>query len=144
ALQQRLGAPVQFLSSHNPKAPVVDLEALDLEPRKLLVELGKRLVRVARAAYEWEPGDKAVQANLDKLAATVAQEQLEVRHRRRLVKLGVRPLDQLRLGSERVLDDDEIRALVRDEQALLLVEEPEEQPRTWLGMPLDKPKKKKT
>jgi hypothetical protein len=144
ALQQRLGAPVQFLSAHNPKAPVVDLEALDLEPRKLLVEVGKRLVRVARAAYEWEPGEQTVQANLDKLAATVAEEQLEVSHRRLFVKLWVRLLDQLRLGAERVLDDDEVRALVRDEQALLLVEEPEEQPRTWLGMPLDKPKKKKS
>jgi hypothetical protein len=50
ALQQRLGAPIQFLGPHNPKAPVIDLEALDLEPRKLLLEVGKRLAGVARLA----------------------------------------------------------------------------------------------
>ena len=57
ALQQRLGQPIQFLSPHNPKAPVIDLEVLDLEPRRLLVEVGRRLLRVARRAYDWSPDE---------------------------------------------------------------------------------------
>jgi len=144
ALQQRLGAPVQFLSAHNPKAPVVDLEALDLEPRKLLVEVGKRLVRVARAAYEWEPSDKTMLANLDKLAATVAEEQLEVSHRRLFVKLWIRLLDQLRLGKSKILTEDEMRTLVRDEQAIQIEEFDDKQYDTFFGMPYKKnpPKKK--
>jgi len=152
ALQQRLGAPVQFLSSHNPKAPVIDLEALDLEPRKLLVEVGKRLSRVAKKAYDWKPDETMLLANLEQLAATVTEEQLEVGHRRFFVKLWVRLLDQLRLGTPRMLSADEVRALVRDEQALLL-EEPEpdegesETQALWLGIPIKreksaKPKKK--
>jgi hypothetical protein len=127
ALQQRLGQPVQFLSPHNPKAPVIDLEALDLEPRQLLVEVGKRLERVARRAYDWAPDAAIVQANLSRLAAAIAEEQLEVGHRRFFVKLWIRLLDQLRLGEERELSDDEIEALVRGEEALI-IEELEEQP----------------
>ena len=57
ALQQRLGQPIQFLSAHNPKAPVIDLEVLDLQPLKLLVEVGRRLLRVARRAYDWAPDE---------------------------------------------------------------------------------------
>ena len=146
ALQQRLGAPVQFMSTSNPKAPVIDLEALDLEPRKLLVELGKRLLRVARRAYDWSPDDKIVQGNLERLAATVTEEQLEVGHRRQFVKLSIRLLDQLRLSTVRALDDDEIHALVRDEQALLLeqVDEEDDGPvETFLGLPIPKKKKPK-
>jgi hypothetical protein len=151
ALQQRLGAPVQFLSANNPKAPVIDLEALDLEPRKLLVEVGKRLVRLAKKAYDWKCDDKLAQVNLERLAAMVTEEQLEVGHRRFFVKLWVRLLDQLRLGGERPISDDELRALVRDEQALLLEEEhdgeaggaPEETQALWLGIPIKRPKSSK-
>lgn len=136
ALQQRLGAPIQFLSATNPKAPVIDLEALDLEPRKLLVELGKRLLRVAKRAYEWSPDDKIVQRNLDRLAATVAEEQLEVGHRRFFVKLYIRLLDQQRLGGEKALDDDDIHALVNDEQALQVEEAAPDEYGEFLGIPL--------
>jgi hypothetical protein len=143
ALQQRLGSPIQFLAPQNPKAPVVDLEALDLEPRRLLVELGKRLVRVARHAYEWSPDDKVVQGNLERLAATVAEEQLEVGHRRFFVKLWIRLLDKQRLGKERELTELEIRALVRDEQVATTHDEDDDGPvETFLGLPI--PKKKKT
>jgi hypothetical protein len=155
ALQQRLGAPIQYLSAHNPKAPVIDLEALDLEPRKLLVEVGKRLVRLAKMAYDWKCDEKLALANLDRLAATVTEEQLEVGHRRFFVKLWVRLLDQLRLGGERAISDDEIRALVQDEQALLLDEDDEVEPggpapapaeesqALWLGIPIKRPKSSK-
>jgi hypothetical protein len=144
ALQQRLGEPIQFLSAHNPKAPVIDLEALDLEPRKLLVEVGKRLVRVARRAYEWTPDDKVVDKNLDKLATTVAEEQLEVGHRRCFVKLWIRHLDQLRLGKQLLLTSDAVQALVRDEQALNMEEVDADQIDTFFGMPyLKKPPTKK-
>lgn len=136
ALQQRLGAPIQFLSATNPKAPVIDLEALDLEPRKLLVELGKRLLRVAKRAYEWSPDDKLVQRNLERLAATVAEEQLEVGHRRFFVKLYIRLLDQQRLGGEKALDDDDIHALVNDEQALQVEEAAPDEYGEFLGIPL--------
>jgi hypothetical protein len=135
ALQQRLGAPIQFLSATNPKAPVIDLEALDLEPRKLLVELGKRLLRVAKRAYEWSPDDKLALKNLESLAATVAREQLEVGHRRFFVKTWIRVLDQQRLGGEKALDDDDLAALVRDEQALLVEEADSDEYDTFLGIP---------
>ncbi|MDB4956334.1 MAG: hypothetical protein JWO36_3903 [Myxococcales bacterium] len=142
ALQQRLGAPVQFLSASNPKAPVIDLEALDLEPRKLLVEVGKRLLRVSKRAYDWTPDDKIVQSNLEQLAATVTEEQLEVGHRRQFVKLSIRMLDQLRLGTVRSLTDEDIQELVHDEQALLLEHVEDDEPvETFLGLPI--PKKKK-
>jgi hypothetical protein len=140
ALQQRLGQPIQFLSLHNPKAPVIDLEVLDLEPRRLLVEVGRRLLRVARRAYAWAPDETIAEVNLERLAAVVAQEQLEVGHRRFFVKLWIRLLDEQRLSGERQLLDDELDALVRGEQALLL-EEIAEDEGTFLGLPLRKPKK---
>src|SRR5439155_3509952 len=100
---------------------------------------------VAAKAYDWTPDDKTVKANLDRLAATVADEQLEVSHRRFFVKAWIRLLDQLRLGTARVLSDDEIRALVRDEQVLLLEDDVEDQKheseptgQTFLGIPLKK------
>jgi hypothetical protein len=120
ALQQRLGWPVQYLSPHNPKAPLIDLEALDLEPVRLLIEVGARLFRVARRAYEWSPEPGPIQRNLNLLARTVTDEQLEVSHRRLFVKIWIRLLDELRLGGVRDLHIDEIRAQVRDEQNHLL------------------------
>jgi hypothetical protein len=144
ALQQRLGAPIQFLGPNNPKAPVIDLEALDLEPRKLLLEVGKRLVGVARLAYEWSPNEKVVQENLERLAAIVTEEQLEVGHRRFFVRLWVRLLDQLRLGKSKVLTDDDLRSVVRDEQALVTEEVDEALVNTFFGIPyLAKPFKRK-
>lgn len=144
ALQQRLGAPIQFLGANNPKAPVIDLEALDLEPRKLLLEVGRRLVGVARQAYDWSPNDKMVQANLERLAAIVTEEQLEVGHRRFFVRLWVRLLDQLRLGKSKVLTEDDMRTLVRDEQALVTEEVDDALVDTFFGMPfLKQPLKKK-
>jgi hypothetical protein len=143
ALQQRLGAPIQFLGPQNPKAPVIDLEALDLEPRKLLLEVGKRLAAVARLAYDWSPPDPLIQDNLERLAAVVTQEQLEVGHRRFFVRLWVRLLDQLRLGKAKVLTDDDLRGLVRDEQALITEELDPAQVHTFFGIPyLAKPAKK--
>src|SRR5258706_7625646 len=65
ALQQRLGSPVQYLSTNNPKAPLIDLEALDLEPTKLLAEVGVRLARIAYRAYDWQPDEAILAANLE-------------------------------------------------------------------------------
>jgi len=135
ALQQRLGWPVQYLSPHNPKAPLIDLEALDLEPVRLLTEVGARLFRVARRAYDWKPDAGAVQRNLAQLARTVTDEQLEVSHRRLFVKIWIRLLDELRLGGVRELGGDEIRALVRDEQVHLLEDDLTGQP-TFFGQPV--------
>ncbi|HET7503512.1 MAG TPA: BREX system ATP-binding domain-containing protein [Kofleriaceae bacterium] len=144
ALQQRLGAPIQFLGANNPKAPVIDLEALDLEPRKLLLEVGARLAAVARLAYDWTPQDRIVQTNLERLAAIVTEEQLEVGHRRFFVRLWVRLLDQLRLGKSKVLSDDDLRSLVRDEQALVTEEVDEALVNTFFGIPyLARPLKKR-
>jgi hypothetical protein len=138
ALQQRLGQPIQFLSPHNPKAPVIDLEALDFEPRRFLVEVGHRLLRVARRAYEWSVDESIAQMNLDRLAAFVTEEQLEAGHRRFFVKLWIRLLDQQRIGGQRELLDDELDALVRGEEALMLEEIAEEPEGTFLGLPLRK------
>src|SRR5690606_16752681 len=106
AVQQRLGAPIQYMSAANVRAPLIDLEALDLDPQQLLVELGRRLIRVARVAYDWNPGP-IVSENLERLAVTVVREQLEVSHRRLFVKLWVRLLDELRVGTERGMTTDE-------------------------------------
>jgi hypothetical protein len=135
ALQQRLGWPVQYLSAHNPKAPLIDLEALDLQPVGLLTEVGKRLIRVARLAYAWDPADVVLHRNLDQLVETVTEEQLEVSHRRLFVKLWIRLLDEQRLGGERDLGGDEIKALVRDEQVHLLEEDLSQVP-TFFGQPV--------
>lgn len=123
ALQQRLGSPIQYLSAHNPRAPLIDLEALDLDPRKLLREVGVRLAAAARCAYDWSPKDEVITGNLGQLVDMVTEEQLEVSHRRLFVKIWVRLLDDLRIGGEQVLSADEIGALVRNEQATLLEEE---------------------
>ncbi|HEU5060129.1 MAG TPA: BREX system ATP-binding domain-containing protein [Kofleriaceae bacterium] len=135
ALQQRLGWPIQYLSSHNPKAPLIDLEALDLEPVRLLTEVGARLAAVARNAYDWQPDKAVITRNLNLLARTVTDEQLEVSHRRLFVKIWIRLLDELRLGGERDLAGDEIRALVRDEQAHLLEDDLSGQA-TFFGQPV--------
>jgi hypothetical protein len=122
ALAQRLGSPIQYLSAHNPKAPLIDLEALDLEPTKLLVEVGRRLARIARRAYDWSPDEAQLEKNLENLARTVTEEQLEVSHRRLFVKLWIRLLDELRLGGERSLDDADVHGLVHEEQVSLVEE----------------------
>ena len=140
ALQQRLGQPIQFLSAHNPKAPVIDLEVLDLEPRRLLIELGRRLLRVARRAYDWAADETIAHTNLERLAALVVDEQLEAGHRRLFVKLWIRLLDQQRLGGERELEAGDLEGLVRGEEALLLEEIAEEPDGTFLGLPLRKKK----
>ncbi len=140
ALQQRLGQPIQFLSSHNPKAPVIDLEVLDLEPRRLLIELGRRLLRVARRAYDWSPDETVALTNLERLAALVIGEQLEAGHRRFFVKLWIRLLDQQRLGRELELEAGDLEGLVRGEEALLLQEIADEPDGTFLGLPLRKKK----
>jgi hypothetical protein len=136
ALQQRLGSPIQFVSTENPKAPVIDLEALDLEPKKLLAKLGARLEQVACRAYDWEPNQRMVDANRERLVDVVAEEQLEVGHRRFFVKLWVRLLDQMRLGKPKILSEDEMRDLVRDEQAVQLEEYEEREPNSFFGMKL--------
>lgn len=123
ALQQRLGAPVQYLSAHNPKAPLIDLEALDLEPARLLGAMGMRLARVASCAYGWAPDQRLLARNLGDLVRVITEEQLEVSHRRLFVKIWIRLLDEQRLGSERALGADEIQAVVRDEQVHLLQED---------------------
>jgi hypothetical protein len=140
ALQQRLGAPIQFLGPSNPKAPVIDLEALDLEPRKLLLAVGARLAGVARLAYDWSPPASLIDDTLARLATIVTAEQLEVGHRRFFVRLWVRLLDQLRLGTARRVTDDELRSLVRDEQALVTEEVDDGLVNTFFGIPfLSKP-----
>jgi hypothetical protein len=135
ALQQRLGWPVQYLSPHNPKAPLIDLEALDLEPVRLLTEVGARLFRVARRAYTWQADPGPIQRNLSQLVRTVTHEQLEVSHRRLFVKIWIRLLDELRIGGSRDLAPDEIRALVRDEQVQLLEDDLSGQA-TFFGQPV--------
>jgi hypothetical protein len=140
ALQQRLGQPIQFLSAHNPKAPVIDLEVLDLEPRRLLVELGRRLMRVARRAYDWSPDEAIALTNLERLAALVLDEQLEVGHRRFFVKLWIRLLDQQRLAGEQELEAGDLEGLVRGEEARVLEEMAEEPDGMFLGLPLRKKK----
>jgi hypothetical protein len=139
ALQQRLGSPIQFVSPQNPKAPVIDLEALDLEPKKLLAKLGSRLEQVAARAYDWEPNQRMVDANRERLVDTVAEEQLEVGHRRFFVKLWVRLLDQMRLGKPKILTEDEMRDLVRDEQAVQIEEYEEREPNSFFGMKVESP-----
>ncbi len=137
ALQQRLGSPVQYLSAHNPKAPLIDLEALDLDPQHLLRAIGVRLARVAKTAYAWPADENLISENLRQLVTVVTEEQLEVSHRRLFVKIWIRLLDSLRLGGERLLDADELAALVRDEQTHLLEEaEQSRAAMTFFGEPL--------
>jgi hypothetical protein len=137
ALQQRLGSPIQFVSAENPKAPVIDLEALDLEPKKLLVKLGARLEQIACRAYDWEPNQAMVDANLDRMVSVVTEEQLEVGHRRFFVKLWVRLLDQMRLGKPKIFTVDDMRDLVRDEQAIQVEEHEERDPQSFFGTKVD-------
>lgn len=123
ALQQRLGSPIQYMSEHNPRAPLVDLEALDLEPRRLLRQLGLRLAEVSRCAYDWSPDAEVIAQNLAHLVATITAEQLEVSHRRLFVKLWIRLLDELRIGGERVATREEVEAVVRGAPIDLLEED---------------------
>jgi bacteriophage exclusion system BrxC/D-like protein len=139
ALQQRLGSPVQFLSPHNPKAPLIDLEALDFDPPRLLTEVGGKLANVAMVAYDWHPNGEVIGNNLKELVATVTEEQLEVSHRRLFVKTWVRLLDDMRIGVEREMTVGEIHGLVRDEQSHLLVEEQQTGAVTFFGSPLSDP-----
>ena len=137
ALQQRLGSPIQFVSLQNPKAPVIDLEALDLEPKKLLMKVGARLEQVAARAYDWEPNHAMVESNLERLVQAVTEEQLEVGHRRFFVKLWVRLLDQMRLGKPKIYTEDDMRDLVRDEQAVQVEEHEERDPQSFFGTKVD-------
>jgi hypothetical protein len=141
ALQQRLGSPVQFLSPHNPKAPLIDLEALDLDPPRLLTEVGGKLAHVAMLAYDWHPTPDVIGNNLKELVATVTEEQLEVSHRRLFVKTWIRLLDDMRIGVEREMTVGEIHGLVRDEQSHLLVEEQQTGAVTFFGSPLSDPER---
>jgi hypothetical protein len=94
ALQQRLQAPVP-LSRQSPKAPLIDLERMDLDPEPFLVELGERLLAVEEAAYG-EPAVEADRENLRRLAAAVVGNMLDVSHRRFFVKAFIGHLDSRR------------------------------------------------
>lgn len=135
ALQQRLGSPLQYLSAHNPRAPMIDLEALDLDPRQLLSAVGMRLAAVFEAAYDFAPGEHVIRDNLEPLVRTVTEEQLEMSHRRLFVKLWIRLLDELRIGGARTLSPEEVQGLVRDEQVVLLEEDLSEEA-TFFGSPV--------
>ena len=137
ALQQRFGNPIQYMSEHNPKAPLIDLEALDLDPQRLLRQVGLRLAAVAGRAYDWSCDRKCLADNLDNLVATITSEQLEVSHRRLFVKLWIRLLDELRIGGERTASRDEIQAVVRGEQGELLDDDEVSGPGlTFFGQPV--------
>ncbi|MBI5487021.1 MAG: DUF2791 family P-loop domain-containing protein [Deltaproteobacteria bacterium] len=94
ALQQRLQAPVP-LSRQSPKAPLIDLERMDLDPEPFLVELGERLLAVEEAAYG-EPPAEADRENLRRMAAAVVENLLDVSHRRFFVKAFIGHLDSRR------------------------------------------------
>lgn len=114
ALQQRLQAPVA-LSRQTPKAPVIDLERMDLDPEPLLVELGERLLAVEEAAYGVPPVE-ADRENLRRLAAAVVENQLDVSHRRFFVKAFIAHLDARRTDPRNrvLLSASRLREIVRN------------------------------
>jgi hypothetical protein len=124
ALQQRLGYPVQYMKQHNPRAPLIDLEDLDLDPLQLLTSIGEKLEAVERTAYDWSPEPSMVQANLNLLAQKVTEQQLTASHRRQFVKLWIRLLDGQRLGGARTLSAKDIEKMVHDEFARSAAEAP--------------------
>jgi hypothetical protein len=113
ALQQRLQAPVA-LSRQSPKAPLIDLERMDLDPVPLLVELGERLLAVEAAAYAVSAAEED-RENLRRLAATVVENQLDVSHRRFFVKAFIGHLDARRADPKArlLLSASRLRDIVR-------------------------------
>ncbi len=113
ALQQRLHAPVP-LSRQSPKAPLIDLERLDLEPEPLLVELGRRLLLVEEAAHG-VPATETDHENLRRLASTTVENLLDVSHRRLFVKAFIAFLDGRRTSprARALLSAAEATAIVR-------------------------------
>lgn len=114
ALQQRLQAPVP-LSRQSPKAPLIDLERLDLEPEPLLLQLGERLLAVDEAAYGVDHSGTD-RGDLRTLVSAVVDNQLDVSHRRLFVKTFIAHLDGLRGrpgGAEPLTDAGAVQVLRR-------------------------------
>jgi hypothetical protein len=111
ALQQRLQAPVP-LGQRNPQAVVIDLEKLDLEPVRLLEEIGRRIIDVFCDAYPQAVGHEIQRENASALAGSCVDSQFDVNHRRLFVKTLVDLLHAQRVDGERRLSSKDADAFV--------------------------------
>lgn len=103
ALQQRLASPVP-LSVHSPQAALIDLEALDLPPAKLLEAIGEKILDVFSVARKRRFDLEVQRRNLQALAEEAAEAQFEVSHRRIFVKSWVALLTEQALSGEVQVD----------------------------------------
>lgn len=85
ALHQRL-TPVAPFSERSPQSPVIDLETLDLPPRELLTEIGKRVLEVFEVARGLKLNKEMQAKNADTLAGVITRHHYEISHRRVFVK----------------------------------------------------------
>lgn len=118
ALYQRLKTPVP-LSVRSPQAVLIDLEQLDLEPKKLLSAVGEKLVPIFEEARGVELDDELQRQNATMLAHACVNTQFEVNHRRLFVKSFVDFLHMQMVDGERRLDvDDAIDLVLEGHEAL--------------------------
>lgn len=111
ALHQRLKSPVP-LSVRSPQAVLIDLEDLDLAPRELLTNIGRRLIPVFEISRDESFDDELQVDNARTLADACVNTQFEVNHRRLFVKTFVDFLQLQRTDGQRSLDVDEAVDLV--------------------------------
>ncbi|MFN3199419.1 MAG: BREX system ATP-binding domain-containing protein [Bradymonadia bacterium] len=103
ALQQRLSSPVP-LSVTSPQSALIDLEALDLPPAKLLEAIGARILEVFSIARKRRFDPEVQGRNLRALAEEASEAQFEVSHRRIFVKSWVALLTEQALSGETQID----------------------------------------
>ncbi len=97
ALKQRIGHPLQAMSVRSPKAPLIDLETLEIDVCDMLEQIGLRLADVFAVAYQ-RPVTATQRDNAQTLAQATADTALEFAHRRLFVKTWIRWLDEQRLA----------------------------------------------
>ncbi|QDG51717.1 hypothetical protein FIV42_13460 [Persicimonas caeni] len=120
ALYQRLKTPVP-LSVRSPQAVLIDLEQLDLAPKKLLSAVGQKLVPIFEEARGVDFDDELQRENAAMLASACVNTQFEVNHRRLFVKTFVDFLHLQMVDGEHKLDVDAAIDLVLEGHEALAV-----------------------
>ncbi|MCR4783246.1 MAG: ATP-binding protein [bacterium] len=105
ALQQRLNSPMPF-SAASPQVPTIDAAGSSLEPTTFFNELGRKILKVASVAWNWDY-DRAIQSeNLRNLVSSYLAANFDAGQRRNFVKQWIAVLQAEHINGQGTTDLD--------------------------------------
>lgn len=104
ALRQRLSTI--FDVEINPTGVKIHLNRINNEPRKLLIEIGKRLARIYEVAYSTKFDDQVLEETLTNIAQEAYNRKLETGYKRLFVKSIVSAFHKIRKSGKALIAED--------------------------------------